>query len=221
MRLPVILLAALFVGACSQRAPWVTVPAPDGASTASSSGSAPRGGGGASTSRRPPSLSMTMATPGAEAALLAALGTLTFPVAGMDGSHLPDSYGDARDGGERRHNAIDIMAPRGTPVLSVQDGRILRLSTSAKGGITVYAADATDRFVFYYAHLDGYHPALHDGRRIARGDTLGYVGTTGNAPQAVPHLHFQLMRMPADGRYWNGEPLNPYTLLRAPEATWR
>lgn len=165
-----------------------------------------------------------MATPGAdasEAALLATVGTLTFPVAGLDGSRLTDSYGDARDGGDRRHNAIDIMAPRGTPVLSVQDGRVLRLSTSARGGTTVYATDETGRFVFYYAHLDRYHPRLRDGQRIARGDTLGYVGTTGNAPQSVPHLHFQLMRMPSDGRYGDGEPLNPYTLLRAPEGAWR
>lgn len=165
-----------------------------------------------------------MATPASdasEATLLAAVGTLTFPVAGMDGSTLKDSYGDARDGGDRRHNAIDIMALHGTPVLSVQDGRVLRLSTSARGGITVYATDEFSRFVFYYAHLDRYHPGLHDGRRISRGDTLGYVGTTGNAPRSVPHLHFQLMRMPANGKYWNGEPLNPYTLLRVPETAWR
>lgn len=223
MRLSIILPALLFVSACSQRAPWVTVPGPDRAATSSgSSGNAgSRSGGGASASRRP-TLSTVVAVPSAEeAALLASLGSLTFPVAGMNGSGVADSFWDARDGGDRRHHAIDIMAPRGTPVLSVQDGRILRLSTSAKGGITVFAVDATERFVFYYAHLDGYHPGLHDGRQIARGDTLGYVGTTGNAPPSVPHLHFQLMRMPSDGRYWDGVPLNPYTLLRAPEAAWR
>lgn len=136
-------------------------------------------------------------------------------MAGYDGRPLADSFDDARDGGDRRHNAIDIMAARGTPVLSVQDGRVLRLSKSSKGGITVYATDLDERYVFYYAHLDGYHRNLYDGKVLLRGDTLGYVGTTGNAPENVPHLHFQLMRMPSDGKYWNGEPINPYPFLRA------
>ena len=141
-------------------------------------------------------------------------GALYFPVAGYGDQPLADSFDDARDGGERQHNAIDIMAPRGTAVLSVQDGRILRLSRSSKGGITVYATDPDERFVFYYAHLDRYHPRLYAGKPLLRGDTLGYVGTTGNAPENAPHLHFQMMRMPTDGRYWNGEPVNPYLLLR-------
>ncbi len=106
------------------------------------------------------------------------------------------------------------MAPRGTAVLSVQDGRILRLSRSSKGGITVYVTDRDEQFVFYYAHLDRYHPRLYAGKPLLRGDTLGYVGTTGNAPENAPHLHFQMMRMPTDGKYWNGEPVNPYRLLR-------
>lgn len=155
-------------------------------------------------------------------ALISSLGSLYFPVAGMDGTGLADSFGDARDGGERRHNAIDIMAPRGTPVLSVQDGRVIKLAQSPKGGISVYATDESERFVFYYAHLDGYHPSMRTGHRLTRGDTIGFVGTTGNAPANVPHLHFQVMRMPADGRYWNGEPLNPFHLLRTPDSTsWR
>lgn len=154
----------------------------------------------------------------ADATLVASVGNLHFPVAGFDGRPLDNSYDDPRDGGSRRHHAIDIMAPRGTPVLSVQDGRILRLSRNAKGGITIYATDAEERFVFYYAHLDRYHAGIREGLPVLRGDTLGYVGTTGNAPESVPHLHFQLMRMPADGRFWNGEPINPYPLLRAPSA---
>ena len=139
---------------------------------------------------------------------------LFFPVPDVEGKPLADSFGDARDGGDRRHNAIDIMAPRGTPVLSVEDGRILRLATSDKGGITIYATDPQERFVFYYAHLDRYHPGVVGGKTLLRGDTIGYVGTTGNAPANVPHLHFQMMRMPADRKYWNGEPINPYPLLR-------
>lgn len=147
---------------------------------------------------------------------LADVGSLYFPVAGFDGRPIDDSFDDARDRGARRHRAIDIMAPRGTPVLSVQDGRILRLSRNPKGGISIYATDPEERFVFYYAHLDRYYEGIHQGQTLARGDTIGYVGTTGNAPENVPHLHFQLMRMPADGKYWDGEPLNPYSLLRPP-----
>jgi murein DD-endopeptidase MepM/ murein hydrolase activator NlpD len=149
-----------------------------------------------------------------DATLVASVGSLYFPVAGFDGRPLDNSYDDPRDGGSRRHHAIDIMAPRGTPVLSVQDGRIVRLSRNSKGGITIYATDTEERFVFYYAHLDRYHPGIREGLPLLRGDTIGYVGTTGNAPESVPHLHFQLMRMPPDRRYWNGEPINPYPLLR-------
>jgi murein DD-endopeptidase MepM/ murein hydrolase activator NlpD len=107
------------------------------------------------------------------------------------------------------------MAPRGSAVLAVQDGRILRLSKSAKGGTTLYATDLGEQFVYYYAHLDRYHTNIYDGRPLLRGDTIGYVGTTGNAPKDAPHLHFQVMRMPADRKYWVGEPINPYPLLRA------
>lgn len=199
-----LLLAA---AACSQRSPWVPVAAPArDAKPVRHPQSGARQEGAA--------LSMAAAAPD-QATLAASIGSLYFPVAGFDGRPLDNSYDDPRDGGSRRHHAIDIMAPRGTPVLSVQDGRIIRLSTSSKGGITIYATDTKELFVFYYAHLDRYHPGIHDGRPLARGDTIGYVGTTGNAPDNVPHLHFQLMRMPADRRYWNGEPINPYPLLRA------
>jgi murein DD-endopeptidase MepM/ murein hydrolase activator NlpD len=59
------------------------------------------------------------------------------------------------------------------------------------------------------------------GRAIARGDTLGYVGTTGNAPKNLPHLHFQVMRWPSDGKYWVGEPINPFTALGGVERRQR
>ena len=143
------------------------------------------------------------------------------PVAGALPSQIQDSFNDPRDGG-RRHRAIDILAPRGTPVLAADDGRILRLSTNAAGGITVYAVDPEERIVYYYAHLDHYHAGLASGEHIQRGDTLGYVGTTGNAPKNVPHLHFQVMRMPYGGKqYWNGEPINPYSLLVSDDTTGR
>ena len=204
-----LLLAA---AACSQRSPWATVPAPKRAPPARSP----------ETKQEGTALSIALATAApADATNAASVGSLYFPVAGFDGRPLDDSFNDSRDGGARRHNAIDIMAPRGTPVLSVQDGRILRLSRNSKGGITVYATDNEERFVFYYAHLDRYHPGVREGRTLIRGDTIGYVGSTGNAPESVPHLHFQLMRMPPDRKYWNGEPINPYPFLRAttPEAS--
>jgi peptidoglycan LD-endopeptidase LytH len=138
---------------------------------------------------------------------------LLLPVSGADATRIRDSFHDARDGGARTHHAIDIMAPRGTAVLSADDGHVLRLSTNTLGGITVYAMDSGARLVYYYAHLDRYHPGIHEGQRLAKGDTLGYVGTTGNAPPNAPHLHFQVMRMPGDGRYWAGEPINPYPVL--------
>jgi murein DD-endopeptidase MepM/ murein hydrolase activator NlpD len=138
---------------------------------------------------------------------------LRIPVAGATSRQMRDSFGDDRDAGARRHNAIDILAPRGTPILAADDGRVLRLSTSALGGITVYAADESEQFVYYYAHLDRYHPAMKAGGALAKGDTIGFVGTTGNAPKDTPHLHFQVMRMPGDGKYWMGEPINPYPFL--------
>jgi murein DD-endopeptidase MepM/ murein hydrolase activator NlpD len=162
-------------------------------------------------------LSTTAAAP-ADATAVAHLTTLFFPVPGVDSTRIDDSFDAPRDGG-RRHNAIDIMAPRGTPVLSVQDGRVLRLSVNANGGITLYAVDLDEQFVYYYAHLDRYHQTVYAGRPLLRGDTIGYVGTTGNAPKGTPHLHFQVMRMPADHKFWNGEPINPYPLLRQPAST--
>ncbi len=140
---------------------------------------------------------------------------LLLPVAGADPAKLYDSFDDARDG-ERKHNAIDILAPRGTPILAADDGRVLRMSTNTLGGITICASDADDQFVYYYAHLERYSPALSEGRRLTKGDTIGFVGTTGNAPKDTPHLHFQIMLMPADGgRYCNGEPINPFPLLHS------
>lgn len=138
---------------------------------------------------------------------------LLVPVAGADMSKVYDTFDDPRDGGERVHRAIDILAPRGTPILSADDGRILRMSTNALGGISMYTVDPQNRIVYYYAHMDHYNQAMSPGREIVKGDTLGYVGTTGNAPKNTPHLHFQVMRWPADGKYWNGEPIDPYELL--------
>jgi murein DD-endopeptidase MepM/ murein hydrolase activator NlpD len=140
---------------------------------------------------------------------------LIIPVVGVSASRLEDTFGDGRDGGERQHNAIDILAPRNTPIIAADDGVILRMSSNALGGITIFATDTDRRFVYYYAHLDHYDGSAYAGRKISRGDTLGYVGTTGNAPKDIPHLHFQIMRWPADGKYWAGEPIDPYPFLKS------
>ncbi len=141
---------------------------------------------------------------------------LMVPVVGVIPTRVPDSFHEKRDGGARIHQAIDILAPRGTPVVAATDGQIMRLRVNALGGITIYAVDAERRFVYYYAHLDRYREGLVEGQAVSQGQVIGYVGTTGNAPANVPHLHFQVMRMRADGRWWDGAPVDarPY-LARA------
>jgi murein DD-endopeptidase MepM/ murein hydrolase activator NlpD len=137
---------------------------------------------------------------------------LDIPVAGKTMRQLQDTFDEGRDGG-RVHRALDILASRGTAVLAADSGRILRVKSNTLGGNTIYATDPLGRIVYYYAHLDAYQKGLAAGLVVARGDTLGFVGTTGNAPKDTPHLHFQVMRMPADGKYWDGEPINPYPLF--------
>jgi peptidoglycan LD-endopeptidase LytH len=137
---------------------------------------------------------------------------ILMPVAGADMSKVEDSFYEPRDGG-RTHRAIDILAPRGTPILAADDGKILRMSTSELGGISMYTVDPDARLVYYYAHMDHYNNAMSPGREIVKGDTLGFVGTTGNAPKDLPHLHFQVMRWPADNKYWDGEPIDPFEAL--------
>ncbi|HEX9484440.1 MAG TPA: peptidoglycan DD-metalloendopeptidase family protein [Gemmatimonadaceae bacterium] len=137
---------------------------------------------------------------------------MQIPVAGVSVSQLRDSFDEGRDGG-RVHRALDIMASRGTPVIAADSGRILRLGFNALGGNCLYATDPLGRIVYYYAHLDAFQPGLAQGAALARGDTIGFVGTTGNAPKDTPHLHFQVMRMAPDGRFWDGEPINPYPLF--------
>ena len=137
---------------------------------------------------------------------------LLVPVAGITAAQLRDTFDEGRDEG-RTHRSLDILAPRGTAVLAADDGRILRVRPNALGGNTVYATDPEGRVVYYYAHLDAYQPGLAEGATITRGDTLGIVGTTGNAPKDTPHLHFQVMRMPPDGKFWDGDAINPYPLF--------
>ena len=137
---------------------------------------------------------------------------LLIPVAGIRAGDLRDSFTERR--GERVHNALDIMAPRGTAVLSADDGTVLKLHSSKPGGLTVYTSDAGSRFIFLYGHLDSFHPGLKEGAMIRKGDTIGRVGSTGNAAAAGPHLHFAISRSDNMSKWWRGTPLNPYPLLR-------
>src|SRR5689334_24760216 len=139
---------------------------------------------------------------------------LIIPLPGVKASELRDTFNEARGGGTRKHEALDIMAPRGTPVFSASAGRVLKLHNSKDGGLMVYAADASDRFVLMYAHLDHYADGMADGMPLERGDTLGFVGTTGNAPPNVPHLHFGIARTTNVARWWTGMPVDPRPLLR-------
>lgn len=139
-------------------------------------------------------------------------GAHVVPVAGIRPDQLVDTFTQSRNGG-RRHDAIDIMAAAGTPVLAAVDGRVVKLFASDAGGITLYQFDNAERFVYYYAHLQGYAPDIAEGRVLKKGEVLGYVGATGNANPAAPHLHFAIALLDADKRWHAGTPVNPYPLL--------
>ena len=170
-----------------------------------------RGARGTATPEFPDATVAVVGSSASDAAYLLSRRILV-PVAGADMSKVEDSFYEPRDGG-RTHRAIDILAPRGTPILSADDGKILRMSTSELGGISMYTVDPDARLVYYYAHMDRYNDAMSPGREIVKGDTLGFVGTTGNAPKDMPHLHFQVMRWPADNKYWDGEAIDPFDAL--------
>jgi murein DD-endopeptidase MepM/ murein hydrolase activator NlpD len=117
-------------------------------------------------------------------------------------------------GSARRHQAIDILAPQGTPVKAVEDGVIARLFSSKAGGITIYQFDPTERYCYYYAHLERYADGLREGEKVRKGQVIGYVGTSGNAAKDTPHLHFAVFRLTAEKRWWEGTPIDPYNVLR-------
>jgi murein DD-endopeptidase MepM/ murein hydrolase activator NlpD len=139
---------------------------------------------------------------------------LTLPVQGIKKDDLRSNFDEMRGGGSRRHEAIDILAPRNTPVFAVEDGTIARLFLSDAGGITIYQFDPSETYVYYYAHLEKYAPGLDEGDSVKRGDVIGYVGTTGNAPRNTPHLHFAIFRMTAEKKWWQGTAIDPYSVLR-------
>ena len=138
---------------------------------------------------------------------------LAVPVTGITPSDLLDTYSQSRGGGSRVHNAIDIMADHGTPVVAAAPGRLEKLFYSKAGGITAYVRSDDGRWIYYYAHLQDYAPGLKEGPAIKRGDPIGRVGVTGNSNPDGPHLHFAINRMAPGERWWQGTPVNPYPLL--------
>jgi murein DD-endopeptidase MepM/ murein hydrolase activator NlpD len=137
---------------------------------------------------------------------------LAIPVVGVRSDQLLDTFTQARGQG-RRHDAIDIMANEGTPVVAVADGTVEKLFNSARGGITVYERSADGKWIYYYAHLSAYAPGLHEGQQLKRGQVIAQVGHTGDASAAGPHLHFAVNAMAPGERWWDGTPINPYPLL--------
>ena len=140
-------------------------------------------------------------------------GSYAIPVQGVAADELVDTFAQARDGGLRRHDAIDIMAPRGTPVLAATAGTVEKLFDSRKGGLTVYIRGPDDARMHYYAHLDRYADGLAEGQKVAAGQVIGTVGSTGNARDDAPHLHYAVMELAAGDDWWEGTAINPYPLL--------
>ena len=168
---------------------------------------------GGTASQSAPVAAVQNAPPPTATATLSASGLL-IPVAGIRSAQLVDTYDAARAGGQRRHDAIDIMAPRGTLVLAAAPGRVEKLYFSnGGGGITAYVRSPDGRWIYYYAHLDHYAPGLAEGQQLQRGAPIGYVGSTGDASPDGPHLHFAINAMAQGERWWQGTPINPYPLL--------
>jgi murein DD-endopeptidase MepM/ murein hydrolase activator NlpD len=167
-------------------------------------GSVPEGG--------PPRTADSLMPPSADAPLILSR-RLGLPIAALKRGDIQDTFEQSRGDGEHRHEATDIMAPRGTPVLAVDNGIVKKLFNSKAGGLTVYQFDSAERFCFYYAHLDRYAEGLREGLLMKRGDKIGYVGSTGNADPAAPHLHFAIFELGPEKRWWEGKPINPYPIL--------
>ncbi len=136
---------------------------------------------------------------------------LIIPVVGTRRANLRDTFAERR--GAKAHEAIDIAAPRGTPVVAVDDGQVVKLYRSVAGGLTVYQFDGDSSFAYYYAHLDGFADGVREGMLLKRGDLIGYVGSTGNAERDAPHLHFAIFRLTPEKKWWKGTPVNPYPFL--------
>jgi murein DD-endopeptidase MepM/ murein hydrolase activator NlpD len=158
----------------------------------------------------PPANAVSMIGPGAISVLDALRERdLRLPLDDVDVETLRGSFDEPRGGG-RRHEAADMLAPRNTPVFAADDGKIAKLFLSKAGGITIYQVDPSERFCYYYAHLERYAEGLKEGDAVERGDVIGFVGTSGNAPPDTPHLHFAIFELSAERRWWEGTPIDPY-----------
>ncbi|MDV2449448.1 peptidoglycan DD-metalloendopeptidase family protein [Xanthomonas hortorum] len=153
-----------------------------------------------------------VATPAPPAGTAVSGAGLLIPVQGVSSSQLQDTFTDARSEG-RVHDAIDILAPTGTAVLAVADGTVEKLFNSERGGLTLYQFDPSGTYCYYYAHLERYADGLAEKQPIKRGQIIGYVGSTGNADPAAPHLHFEIHRLGPEKEWWKGEVVNPYPVL--------
>lgn len=154
------------------------------------------------------------AQPVPAAAVMPGGGGLIIPVAGITPDKLTDTWGDARGDGTRQHHAIDIMAPRGTPVLAAAAGTVEKIFESRDGGHTVYIRRADPAWEDYYAHLDTYAPGLKEGQAVKQGQQIGQVGSTGDASAEAPHLHYEIHRMAPGESWWKGTEINPYPILK-------
>ena len=139
---------------------------------------------------------------------------LLIPVPGIPLAKVPDNFLEKR--GSRQHSALDFMAARGTPVVSTDAGTVAKIHTSVGGGLTLYLADPSGEFIYYYAHLDRYKPGIKEGDKIAAGEVIGYVGSTGNAVANAPHLHFAIGKMDAEKRWWKTTAIDPKPLMARP-----
>ena len=140
---------------------------------------------------------------------------LMIPVEGIKPADISDNYNQPR-GDSRTHEALDIMAPKGTRVFATADGKVAKLFNSKQGGLTVYQFDPTETYAYYYAHLDRYAEGIKEGDVLKRGDLVGYVGVTGNSDPNGPHLHFAVFELTPEKQWWKGTPLNPYPLMGDP-----
>lgn len=140
-------------------------------------------------------------------------GGLRVPIDGVSIESFKGGFEERRGG--RPHEAIDILAPRNTPILAVENGTIAKLFNSKAGGLTIYQFDPSGRLAYYYAHLERYADGLREGQTVAQGEVLGYVGTSGNAPANTPHLHFAVFELDDTHRWWKGKAIDPYLVFKS------
>jgi murein DD-endopeptidase MepM/ murein hydrolase activator NlpD len=139
-------------------------------------------------------------------------GGLMIPVAGVAPDKLSDNFDDVRGG--HRHGALDIMAPRGTEVLAAAPGTVEKLFQSVPGGNTIYIRSPDRTTIYYYAHLDHYADGLKEGQAVQRGQVIAAVGSTGDASDEAPHLHFEIMRTTPQAKWYDSATdIDPYPLL--------